>query len=153
MQHSLDSLADQVNAWCAKRRVTPANGQVGTATTVRTLRYYRTVNLLDAPTAGGGEGYGRRHLLQACAVRVLQAEGLPLSRIQSLLFGRSDDELKTVLDSVKTGAHQLPASAPMTQPETWQTWPITPEMMIVSRRPGQQLTAAQLAAIAKIIGG
>jgi DNA-binding transcriptional MerR regulator len=116
------------------------------------LRYYRTLGVIDAPTEGGGTGFGERHFLQACAVRVLQAEGLPLTRIQSLLFGRSDVELQSILDSVTTGQPAtLTESAPLTQPETWQTWPITPELMLVSRQPSFQLTSGQIQAIQQIL--
>lgn len=155
VNQTLDALADAVNAWCDERHLRPANGQAATELSVRTLRYYRTVNLLDAPLAGGGLGYGPRHFLQACAVRVLQAQGLPLSRIQALLFGRSDDELQSVLDSVDGGgAPSLPEpSAFPTQGETWRTWPLTPDLMLVSRRQGLSLSAAQLDAIKQILRG
>ncbi len=151
MEQSLESLASEVNAWCDKRRIRPANGQAATAVTLRTLRYYRAVNLLDAPTSGGGGGYGKRHFLQACAVRVLQAEGLPISRIQSLLFGRSDKELQAVVEGAAASLPTAPESPSFTQPETWQTWPVTPDVMIMSRRPGLHLSPAQLAAIQQII--
>lgn len=152
MPHSVDELADRITAWCESHRVLPANGQVAAATTSRTLRYYRTLGLLDAPTEGGGNGYTEHHFLQGCAIRVLQAEGLPLTRIQSLLFGRSDSELQSILDSATTGrAPQLSSPAPVTQPETWQTWPITPELLLVSRRPGFRLGPDQIEAIRGIL--
>ncbi len=152
MNLSVDDLAEKVSAWCVKRRVVPANGQVGTATNVRTLRYYRTLSLLDAPTEGGGSGYGQHHFLQACAVRVLQAQGLPLTRIQSLLFARSDEELKAVLDSAADEAgHTLHDAPQFAQPETWQTWPLSADVMLVSRRPGLKLSKAQVRAIHAIL--
>lgn len=151
MKLTVDDLADKVTAWCKEHRVVPANGQVASDTQVRTLRYYRTMGLLDAPVEGS---YGERHYLQACAVRVLQAEGLPLSRIQSLLFGRGDEELRGIQSSVSTGQlPELPPAAPQMglRPESWQTWPITAELMLVSRRAGLQLSAAQLDAIRSIL--
>lgn len=151
MNLTVDQLADQVTSWCAEHRVVPANGQVATATQSRTLRYYRTLGLLDAPTEGGS-GYTQRHFLQACAVRVLQAGGLPLTRIQSLLFGRSDEELQAILDAAATGkTPDLNAPTPVTQPETWQTWPLSPDLLLVSRRPGFQLTPSQLEAIQRLL--
>lgn len=152
MDLTLDDLAERVTGWCSDHGVVPANGQVAVETQPRTLRYYRTMGLLDAPSAGGGSGYGERHQLQACAVRVLQAEGLPLSRIQSLLFGRSDDELREIVESAASGGVVLPEPpAPVVQPETWQTFPITPELMLVSRRAGFQLTTDQITAIQRVL--
>jgi DNA-binding transcriptional MerR regulator len=152
MDLTVEQLASRVTAWCSQHRIVPANGQVATETHPRTLRYYRTLGLLDGPNAGGGSGYGERHFLQACAVRVLQAEGLPLSRIQSLLFGRSDDKLREVTESAASGGIALSdPPAPFAQPETWQTFPISPELMLVSRRPGFRLTPEQITAIQRIL--
>ncbi len=155
MNLSVDQLAERVTEWCARHRVVPANGQVGIATTVRTLRYYRSTGLLEAPSEGGGNGYGERHFLQACAVRVLQAEGLPLSRIQALLFGRSDAELRGILNNAEQGSPPVltpaaPVPAPQ-QPETWQTFPLSPDFLLISRRPGFQPTPQQLQAIQAIL--
>lgn len=153
MSFSLEQLASQVTEWCARHGVVPANGQVAADTTVRTLRYYRTLGLLDAALEGGGSGYTQHHYLQAAAVRVLQGQGLPLTRIQSLLFGRSDEELQGILDTVEGGGGQMPETEnpKWVQPETWQTWPVSPEFLLISRRPGVTLTADQLEAIRLII--
>jgi DNA-binding transcriptional MerR regulator len=83
-----------VNAWCHERGLRPANGQAARDLSARTLHYYRSSGLLDPPETGAGRGYGQRHFLQLAAIRILQAQGLPLSRIQQLLFGRSDEELE-----------------------------------------------------------
>jgi len=153
MNQSVEQLAERVTAWCHRFRVVPANGQVATETTVRTLRYYRSTGLLDAPTEGGGLGYSERHFLQAAAVRVLQAQGLPLSRIQSLLFGRSDDELKSVLASAEKGsAPSLPnPDMPPAPAGDWQTYPLGPDFLLIARRAGATLSSEQLSAIQKII--
>lgn len=188
MSLSLEQLATKITDWCAQYGVVPANGQVAAETTVRTLRYYRTMGLLDAGADGGGSGYGEHHFLQAAAVRVLQGQGLPLSRIQSLLFARSDEELGAILNAA-TGAGQgaaglavldkpapaAPAAASASaaalgsdaasghtvktarpqqahaQVQAWQSWPVTPEVMLVSRRAGHTLTAAQIEAIRRIL--
>ena len=88
----IQELAERVNAWCRERELQPANGQAASELSARTLHYYRSAGLLDAPESGAGSGYGQRHFLQLAAIRILQAQGLPLSRIQQLLFGRSDKE-------------------------------------------------------------
>lgn len=73
-----------------------SNGQVSAVPDGRTLRYYATLGLLDRPAEVRGRRayYGPRHLLQAVAVKALQAEGLPLQEIQHRLAGRSDEELR-----------------------------------------------------------
>jgi DNA-binding transcriptional MerR regulator len=152
---SLPELAAQVNAWCSQHRVAPASGQAAEELSTRTLRYYRTVGLLDAPFSGGGRGYGRRHFLQVVAVRVLQAQGLPLNRIQSLLFGRPDEELETIADhatSLAESAVAAPAMPAFLQPESWQVIPITQDFLLVSRR-ASLVPAATLERIRAVLNG
>src|SRR5215471_4775161 len=96
---TIQELAETVNAWCRDRALQPANGQTASELSARTLHYYRSTGLLDAPESGAGRGYVRRHLLQLQAIRILQAQGLPLSRIQQLLFARSDKELEQIAES------------------------------------------------------
>ena len=71
-------LAEAVNDWCDEHKVAPASGQAGQRMTERNVRYYRTLGLIDPPLVGGGMGYGEKHFLQLIAVRLLQAQGLPL---------------------------------------------------------------------------
>src|SRR5678809_1032306 len=92
---SADQLAEIVNQWCEKHNVSPVNGQAGERMTVRNIRYYRTMGLLDPP-AGGGQGFSEKHRRQLVGIRLLQAQGLPLNRIQELLFGRSIEELQRI---------------------------------------------------------
>src|SRR5438132_12355242 len=100
MDHcTIQGLAETVNAWCRDRALQPANGQTASELSARTLHYYRSAGLLDSPESGAGRGYGGRHLLQLKAIRILQAQGLPLSRIQQLLFARSDEELEQMAES------------------------------------------------------
>jgi DNA-binding transcriptional MerR regulator len=115
------------------------------------LHYYRSVGLLDAPESGGGHGYGRRHLLQLKAIRVLQAQGLPLSRIQQLLFGRSDAELKHIVGSV---GKTVPAAGhvrphPLVSQETWTAYPLNEQLFLVALD-GTRLSSDQLEAIRAI---
>ena len=81
---------DAVNAWCGGARLVPANGQVGEVLTERNVRFYRTVGILDAPLTTSGGGYSEKHLLQLMALRLLQAQGLPLLRLRELLFWRTE---------------------------------------------------------------
>lgn len=132
---SAERLAYLVNAWCADHKVFPANGQSGQQISVRNIRYYRTLGLLDPPEVGGGQGFGEKHRLQLVSLRLLQAQGLPLSRIQQLLFGRSLDELKEIEERGLAELEQSPVSA--FRPggdENWNVMPLNDEFMLLSRR-------------------
>jgi DNA-binding transcriptional MerR regulator len=148
---TIQELAEAVNVWCRDRALEPANGQSASELSVRTLHYYRSSGLLDAPESGAGRGYGRRHFLQLKAIRVLQAQGLPLSRIQQLLFGRSDEELKQIAASIgKTvpGASYV-RPHPLASQETWTTYPLNEQLFLVARD-GTRLSAGQIEAIRAI---
>ena len=147
---TIHELAEAVNVWCRDRALEPANGQTASELSARTLYYYRSSGLLDAPESGAGRGYGRRHLLQLKAIRVLQAQGLPLSRIQQLLFGRSDEELKQIVGSVgKTVPRAANVPHPLVSQETWTTYPLNERLFLVARD-GTRLSADQLEAIRAI---
>ncbi len=146
----IEQLAGKVTAWCDQHGVVPANGQVATDTQPRTLRYYRTLGLMDPPAAGGG--FAERHYLQACAVRVLQAQGLPLARIHSLIFGRSDQELLGILQAAESKRlPEMPASPPPTAAAPLQTVPLGPDFLLVSRRPHLRLSESQIRQILHIL--
>ena len=150
MNLSIEKLAIKVTAWCDKHGVVPANGQVATDTQPRTLRYYRTLGLMDAPEAGGG--FSERHYLQACAVRVMQAEGMPLTRIHSLLFSRTNEELLGILQATESKrAPELSASPESTVTVPMQTVPLGPDFLLVSRRPHLRLTESQIRNILHIL--
>jgi DNA-binding transcriptional MerR regulator len=75
----------------------------------RTIRYYTTLGLLDRPVIQGRQArYGKRHLLQAVAIKALQGRGMPLSEIQSRLYGLSDDELVCLLSDLVPDAEETP---------------------------------------------
>lgn len=85
----------------------------------RTLRYYQSAGLIDRPLRYEGRVavYGWRHLLQALAVKALQAEGWTLGRIQPALAGVPDDRLEAVIAAALGGppagtlAPRLPGDA------------------------------------------
>jgi DNA-binding transcriptional MerR regulator len=147
----IQELAETVNAWCRDRALQPANGQTASELSARTLHYYRSTGLLDAPESGAGRGYGRRHLLQLKAIRILQAHGLPLSRIQQLLFGRLDEELEKIAESAGKidAAPATVRSHSFGSKETWTVYPLNEELFIVARN-GALLSTSQLEAISKI---
>ena len=132
---SVEQLAGAVNLWCDQHTVAPASGQAGERMTERNVRYYRMLGLVDAPLAGGGIGYGQKHLLQLVAIRLLQAQGLPLNRIRDLLLGRTLDELREI---ERRGLAELEADAVTvfrpTPGESWTMTPLDEEFLILSRR-------------------
>src|SRR5437762_5194630 len=81
------------------------DARVSAAPDARTVRYYTTLGLLDRPRIEGRQArYGERHLLQLLAIKALQAVDLPLAEIQQRLYGRSDAELKALVDSLAAEA-------------------------------------------------
>jgi DNA-binding transcriptional MerR regulator len=132
---SAEQLANLVNQWCDEHAVFPANGQAGEEMSVRNIRYYRTLGLLDPPETGGGRGFGEKHRLQLIAIRLLQAQGLPLSRIQQLLFGRSLEQLQEIESRGLAELEQTRVAAfrPSVD-ESWKMMPLNDEFMLVSRR-------------------
>jgi DNA-binding transcriptional MerR regulator len=149
---SLDALAGSVNDWCAEHGITPANGQAGEAVTERNIRFYRASGLLDAPgNPQGGPGYGEKHFLQLTAIRLLQAQGLPLRRIRELLYGRSIPDLREVQRRGLAAVHAvaLPRAAQMPD-ELWRTIALDDEFLLISRR-GSAVTPEQKEAILRIL--
>jgi DNA-binding transcriptional MerR regulator len=143
---SLEALCERLNEWCDTHRVVPASGQAGERMTERSVRYYRTLGLVDAPEGGG---YGEKHLLQLMAARLLQAQGLPLRRIRELLYGRSVDELREVRDRGLAEAGRAAAARQISLPvahELWRMMPLDDDFLLVSRR-GTLLTPAQCDAV------
>ena len=146
-------LATAVNIWCAAHGVEPMNGQAAGELNERSVRYYRTLGLIDG-SSGGTRGYGEKHFLQLVAIRVLQAQGLPLRKIQELLYGRTLADLREIQ---RRGVRELPAArrpkavgfAPF---EQWQLLGLTADFALVSRS-GAVPTREQLEAIRQILAG
>jgi DNA-binding transcriptional MerR regulator len=143
---NLGGLARAVNGWCEGRGFSPASGQAAENLSERSLRYYRSLGLLDAPLAGGG--YGRRHFLQLAAIRVLQSRGMPLRRIQELLYGRGDENLAELLERAGK-AETAPRFAPFSS-ESWTVHPLGGAFALISRD-GSRVSESQLQAISKIL--
>jgi hypothetical protein len=147
---SLDELSQQINGWCAEHDIIPANGQAGEVVSERNVRYYRTIGLIDAPEAGT---YGEKHLLQLTAVRLLQAQGLPLRRIRELIYGRSMHELREIRRRGLLEAGRAPSAFRVATPvneELWRAIPIDDDFLLMSRR-GTSLTPTQREAVLKAL--
>jgi DNA-binding transcriptional MerR regulator len=139
---SLEELAEAVREWCEKHRIVPANGQAADQVTERNIRYYRTLGLLDAPVGSYVKSFTEKHLLQLLAVRIYQAQGLPLRKIRDELYGKSEEELRQFTrTAAKTGVKLAPAFAPPSAAENWQVVPLSEDFLLVSRR-GQPLPAS-----------
>lgn len=145
--------------WCREHQLVPANGQASERVSERSIRYYRTLGLLDAPEAGGG--FTEIHRLQLIALRILQTEGLPLRRIRALLHGRTRKELvelqtragrSTEIPSTlgMPGASGVVPGLPLNPAETWKVMPIDDEFALVSRR-GREVDAETLRAIRQLL--
>jgi DNA-binding transcriptional MerR regulator len=90
------------------------DARVSAAPDARTVRYYTTLGLIDRPRIEGRQAqYGDRHLLQLLAIKALQALELPLAQIQQRLYGRSDAELKALVESVAAQAKQAVQPNPL----------------------------------------
>jgi len=145
---NLQKLAQAVNDWCAERGFVPASGQAAENLSERSLRYYRTLGLLDGPKAGG-DSYVERHFLQLAAIRVLQSRGMPLRRIQELLYGRTDANLRELLTRARQ-EHRPLATVPPFTAESWNVIPLEGSFALIGRD-GARPTAAQVAAINRIL--
>lgn len=149
---SLDQLAEAVNDWCRENQVHPASGQAGERITGRNIRYYRSLGLVDPPLGNGaGKGYGSRHRRQLMAIRLLQAQGLPLNRIQELIFGRTEEELQVIEERGLQDLTRLqPPAFPPVNTETWNVVPLDDDFLLVSRR-GRMVSPALRQQLANLI--
>ncbi len=143
------ALAATVNGWAGTNEVFPLSGQASREVTVRNLRYYRSLALLDGPVEGGG--YGPKHFLQAAAIRLLQARGLPLARIRDLLYGRSEQELTGIFHEGGDELHQPPSAPTFLAPGESCTVHGLPAGFALLAPTGQSITADQLEAISHIL--
>jgi DNA-binding transcriptional MerR regulator len=137
-EFSLEELALAVRNWCEEHSVFPANGQAGEELTERSIRYYRTLGLLDPPVGNYIKTFTDKHRLQLIAIRLYQAQGLPLRKIRDELYGKSLDDLEALEKQAgKHGKHSLSISVPLQMPvagESWSVVPLTDEFLLVSRQ-------------------
>ena len=129
---SLEELSQHSQRELEQRKIPNPGGRVSQVLSARTIRYYTSLGLVDRPLAydGGVAKYGPRHLLQLLAIKILQAEYLPLPEIQKQLFGRTEQELREVVDSA---SRTEPASETLTpaRNETWFTRRVVPGLRLL----------------------
>jgi DNA-binding transcriptional MerR regulator len=135
-EFTLEELAEAVQDWCNEHNVMPANGQAAEQITERNIRYYRTLGLLDAPLGNYTKTFTDKHRLQLIAIRIFQAQGLPLRKIRDELYAKSLEDLIALEKQVRKHGQQA-ISAPLQMPlptESWSVVPLTGEFLLVSRQ-------------------
>lgn len=110
--------------------------RVSQAPDIRTIRYYTSLGLIDRPTIEGRQAkYGKRHVLQVLAIKALQARLLPLSDIQSRIYGRSDQELEAMLAAFADAAESSPdiehSKSNHVQPVIWREVVVEPGLKLM----------------------
>lgn len=154
----LDELTARVATELDRLNIVQANGQVSVVPDARTLRYYTTLGLLDRPAEVRGRRsfYGARHVLQAVAIKALQAEGLALQEIQQRLAGRTNDELTAVVTrpsgarfwraAPSTGADPPPSAGHQPETQLAEAGGVGPPLPARPARSGGDPVAVRLAA-------
>lgn len=140
-EFSLEELALAVRNWCEEHSVFPANGQAAEELTERSIRYYRTLGLLDPPVGNYIKTFTDKHRLQLIAIRLYQAHGLPLRKIRDELYGKSMHDLEALEKQAgKQGKHGISIAVPLQMSvasESWSVVPLTDEFLLVSRQNNQ----------------
>ncbi|MCA1828347.1 MAG: helix-turn-helix domain-containing protein [Myxococcales bacterium] len=151
---SLEDLEREVAHLLAERGLFGASpdARVSAAPDARTVRYYTTLGLLDRPTIENRQArYGERHVLQLLAIKALQARDLPLAGIQQALYGRSDEELRQIVESLPP-----PQTAPALPALIWREVVIEPGLRVMAQdgwEPAPGIEQRISAAIAALKGG
>lgn len=98
--------------------------RVSSAPDARTIRYYQSLGLLDRPLRHEGREvvYGYRHLLQAVATKLLQAEGYTLAQVQRALVGSTTDALERAVGEA------LGSAAASDSPRPGPAWSVPPSV-------------------------
>lgn len=137
-EFTLVALAEAVQDWCEEHHVLPANGQAAEQISERNIRYYRTLGLLDPPRGNYTKTFTDKHRLQLIAIRVYQAQGLPLRKIRDELYGKSLEDLVALEKQIsKRGKQAILMSAPLQMPlavESWSVVPLSSDFLLVSRQ-------------------
>jgi DNA-binding transcriptional MerR regulator len=153
-EFTVEQLATAVQEWCREHHVSPANGQAADEISERNIRYYRTLGLLDPPLGNYAKTFSEKHRLQLIAIRIYQAQGLPLRKIRDELYGKSLDDLVALENQVaKQGGETLSAPksfAFQSAAEAWSVVPLVDEFLLVSRQ-NRQLPRAVIEKINQVL--
>lgn len=136
-QLTLDELRVEVEQALNTYRLLGAqqDHRVSQAPDIRTIRYYTSLGLIDRPVIEGRQArYGKRHVLQVLAIKSLQARHLPLSEIQSRIYGRTDQELEAMLTAFAEAADSEPHASvkeKTIQPVLWREVVVEPGLKLM----------------------
>ena len=69
----------------------------------RTIRYYQSEGLIDPPISKSGPAsvFTFKHLLQLVAIKLLQAQDVPIKKLRFVLEGKSEYELQQLIERSK----------------------------------------------------
>ena len=136
-EFSLEELAAEIRSWSERSRVYPVNGQSAEELTERTIRYYRTLGLLDPPLGNYVKTFTEKHRLQLIAIRLYQSQGLPLRKIRDELYGKSlKDLIALEKQATEQGARTVSLALPFLPTiasESWSVVPLARDFLLVSR--------------------
>ncbi len=150
--YSIAELAQRVNAWCKERGIAPVHQGAGEQVTVRNIRYYQAVGLVDRPLNKRGGGFSEKHRLQLSALRLLQGRGLTLRRIAALLKDRSEEELREIEAGGRDeGSLGISRGSAPEQAHGWEAQAVSGDMWLLRRSGVARLTAAQCLRIQEIV--
>lgn len=153
-EFTLEELAGAVRDWCDEHHISPANGQASDDISERTIRYYRTIGLLDSPLGSYIKTFSEKHRWQLIAIRVYQAQGIPLRKIRDELYGKSAEDLEVFVKQAglkgKKFAQLTVPFAPPAVNENWSVSPLSQGFMLVSRE-GQHMPRAVIEKINRLI--
>lgn len=149
---SLEELSAEVAARleeCGLLELDNKDQRVSAVPDARTTRYYTSIGLLDRPLIKGRQArYNSRHVLQLLAIKGLQALSMPLSQVQSRLYGLSDSELEQVVSAVVAQIKNAPKLRPKTVVSRWREVVIEPGLKIMVQEgfmPGPNFNSRDLA--------
>ncbi|MCA9568933.1 MAG: MerR family transcriptional regulator [Myxococcales bacterium] len=93
---TLGELVVEVRQTLAEIGLAVADDRVSDAPDARAIRYYQGLGLVEKPARYDGRRaiYGRRHLVQAVAVKLLQSQGYGLSQIQEAFAAQPFDAIE-----------------------------------------------------------
>lgn len=103
-----------------------ADARVSGAPDARNIRYYQGLGLVDKPLRYDGRKaiYGRRHLVQVLAIKLLQSQGYALSQIQQATAAQPYEALERgVLQALGQPATPPPSTPTLREQTTFQVAP------------------------------